>query len=128
MKHFYQAEDGRMFTNEQACKKYEEECAKICNHIIGMNSENHIFTYGECQTKGIPFFVEAQYLYIKDQETLDYVKTIDLMASDFAPNMLYYYDSSRNEYVGLMDKILELSNAKDNLEYYIKGHFKRKDN
>ena len=50
------------------------------------------------------------------------------MADDFRPNMLYYYDNSKNKYVGLMDKILELSNAKDNLEYYIEEHFKKKDN
>ena len=128
MKQLYQAENGKIFTDKQACEKYEKECAKISNHVIGMNSKNHIFTYGECEAKGIPFFVEAQYFYIKDQEALDYVKALDLMADDFRPNMLYYYDNSKNKYVGLMDKILELSNAKDNLEYYIEEHFKKKDN
>ena len=88
-----------------------------------MNSKNHIFTYGECEAEGIPFFVEAQYFYIEDQEALDYIKAIDPMTDDFCPNMLYYYDSSQNEYVGLMDKILELSNAKDDLEYYIGEQF-----
>ena len=74
MKQLYQAENGKIFTDKQACEEYEKECAKISNHIIGMNSKNHIFTYGECEAKGIPFFVEAQYFYIKDQEALDYVK------------------------------------------------------
>lgn len=128
MKYLYQAEDGKIFNNEQKCIEYEKECARICNHIIGLNSDGNIFTYGECEAKGIPFFVEAQYLWIKDQETLDYIKALDLMTDDFIPNALYYYDSSKDRFVGLMDKIIELSNAKDTLEYYINEHFKRKDN
>lgn len=128
MKHLFQAEDGKMFNNEQDCITYEKECAKICNHVIGLDLNGNIFTYGECEANGVPFFIEAQYLWIKDMEALDYLKATNLMTDDFIPNMLYYYDNNKDKFVGLTDKIIELSNAKDTLEYYINEHFKRKDN
>lgn len=126
MKHLYQAEDGKIFEDAKKCEEYEHECAKACNHVIGLDMKGNIFTYGECETNGIPFFIEAQYFWIKDDEAKEYLKTIDLMMEDFKVNTIYYYDQQKDKFVWLVDKILELDNAKEALEYYIKTHFDRK--